>query len=508
VPRADHLRLLLLGLLLILCGCAQKPDPHTLVMIIESSPANLDPRVGTDAQSERISKLIFDPLVRRDEHFNLQPCIAESWQIRDPLTYIFHLRGDVRFHNGQKLTSRDVKWTFDSVLNGSIITAKAGTFNLVDRVDAPDDYTVIFHLKEPWSALLWNLSDAALQIVPYGSGPDFNQKLIGSGPFKFVSQELDNYVELARNDDYWGEKPRIERVRFNVVPDTTTRALELRKGSADVAINTMPPDMVQSLRGKKSLEVMVTPGTTYQYLAFNLRDPVLRDVRVRQAIAYSIDRRAFIHFLWRDLAEPASTVLPPQHWAYDSGVRQYDHDPARANQLLDAAGYKPGRDGIRFHLTMKTSTEETTRLLAAVLQQQLRSAGIALDIRTFEFATFYSDVQKGAFQLYSLRWIGGNEDPDIFEAVFSSHSFPPARSNRGYYSNPEADALIDAGRRELDQQKRTVIYKQLQELLSRDLPYVSLWYLDNVLVRSRRVRNIQLSPSGNYDFLRTAELAP
>jgi peptide/nickel transport system substrate-binding protein len=213
-----------------------------------------------------------------------------------------------------------------------------------------------------------------------------------------------------------------------------------------------------------------------------------------------------IHYLWRDMAERAASVLPVQHWANDTSLKPVPYDPARARAILDAAGYKP-KNGVRFHLTMKTSTEESTRLFAAVLQQQLREVGIALDIRTYEFATFYADVIKGAFQVYSLRWIGGNEDPDIFEHAFHSASFPPKRANRSYYVNASADDLIDRGRRELDPAKRRQIYFDLQEILARDRPYLHLWYLDNVLVHSRRVENVHLTPSGSYDFLRTATLA-
>jgi peptide/nickel transport system substrate-binding protein len=477
-------------------------------MIIESSPANLDPRVGTDAQSERIGKLIFDSLVRRDEHFNLQPFLAERWEIPDPLTYVFHLRRGVRFHDGRPLTARDVKWTFDSIMNGTVITAKASTFNLVEKIEAPSDHTVIFRLKEPYATLLWNVSDGAVGIVPYGSGGDFNGELIGSGPFKFVSAVQDSEVVLARNDDYWGEAARVPRVRFDVVPDTTTRALELQKGSADVAINAMSSDMVVALRRDSGLEVKITPGTIYMYLAFNLRDPLLRDVRVRHAIAHAINREAIIEHLWRGFARPAPGVLPTQHWSFHGDVPQYPHDPPRARQLLDAAGYKPDAAGVRLRLTMKTSTEESTRLLAAVFQQQLRDVGIQLDIRSFEFATFYSDVVKGVFQLYALRWIGGNEDPDIFEHIFHSASFPPRRANRSYYANPRVDDLIERGRRTIDQQERKRIYAELQRIVASDLPYANLFYLDNVAVHTRRVRNLALTHSGNYDFLRTVELAP
>lgn len=498
-----------LALCLALAGCAgQKPDPETVVMLIESSPLNLDPRIGTDAQSERIGELIFEGLVRRDDNFELRPRLAESWQIPDPLTYIFHLRHDVHFHDGRPMTSADVKWTLDSLLSGKLRSAKTSAYRYVDRVEAPDKFTVVVHLKEPYAALLWNLADGAMGVVPNGSGEELARNPIGTGPFRFVSQSQDRQVIVERNEQYWGKHAGVARVRFNVVPDATTRALELRKGSADVEINALPGDMVVSLERQRQLVVQRAPGTTYQYLALNLRDPILKDVRVRQALAYAINREPMIHYLWHDMARPANSVLPPQHWAYDANAIEYPHDTSKARQLLDEAGYTAASDGVRFHLVMKTSTDESTRLLCAVLQQQLRDVGIALDIRSYEFATFYADVVKGAFQLYSLRWVGGsNQDPDVFENVFDTASFAPKRANRGYYSNPEVDRLIDEARRSVDEKQRGADYARIQEILNHDLPYVNLWWAENVLVHTRRLQNIHLSPAGNYDFLRDTTLA-
>ena len=493
-----------LALLFSLLSCSQPPDRNTLVMIIESSPTNLDPRVGIDAQSERIDSLIFDDLLDRDEHLNVTPALAESWQIPDPLTYIFHIRLGVHFHDGHPLTSRDVKWTFDSLLQGKIRSTRAAAYRYVDHIEAPDETTVIFHLKEPFSNLLWNLSDGSMGIVPYGSLSEITSQPIGSGPFRYVSAEPDKEVILERNDSYWGAKAHVQRLRFTVVPDPTTRALELRKGSADIASNALTSDTVLALQKEPNLEVEQSPGTILSYLAFNLRDPILRDVRVRQAIAYAIDRRPMIEYLWRNFAQPAASILPPQSWAYNPDVPKYDFAPEKANKILDDAGY-PEKDGVRFHLTIKTSTEESTRLLAAVLQQQLRAVGIVLDIRTFEFATFFADVTSGAYQIYSLRWIGSNEDPDIFEYAFHSDNFPPHGANRSYYVNPRIDVLIGQGRSETDLDRRKAIYDEVQTILATDLPYINLWFLDNVLVHTKRVRNIHMNPSGNYDFLKSAE---
>lgn len=503
-----RIEIVALALLLGLAGCHSAPrDPHTVVFLIESSPVSLDPRVGTDAQSEHIDELLFDGLVAHDASFHFVPALAASWEQPEPRTLIFHLRPNVHFADGRLLTARDVVWTVNSIRSGAVLSPKAAAYASVESVDALDAQTVVFHLKQADNFLLTNLSTGAFGVVPKGSGREFWRHPVGTGPFRFVSQQIDQDVVIERNPLSWSVVPKIERVRFDVVPDAITESLELEKGSGDVAVNSLPMDSLAVLARRPNLAVDDAPGTEIQYIGFNLRDPLLKDVRVRQAIACAIDRGLLIHTLMDGRARPAESLLPPRHWAFTDDVARYDYDPARAELLLDAAGYRAGADGVRFHLTMKTSNDEGTRLLAAVLQQQLARVGIALELRSYEFATFYSDVRNGAFQMYSLRWIGGNEQPDIFTYIYATASFSPHGANRSHYSNPRLDALLADAAESTDTARRRADYVQVQQILSRDLPAINLWYLDTVVVHNRRLTHVVPTPSGSFVFLETAELA-
>ncbi len=545
-------------------GCRGRvEDSRTVVMAIESSPNNLDLRVGTDAQSERVGGLIFDGLVRKDEHFELRPWLATAWEQPDALTWVFHLRDGVRFQDGRPLEAEDVAFTIRSMVDGTLVTAKGGAFASVDRVETPDRLTVAVRLKRPDAGLLFNMSDGLFGVVPRGSGKDFGLHPVGSGPFRFVSAVQDKEVVVERDPDYWADRVsgdlkdgsgnpthrdevavngasrlsrlenspqdstlsqktreggapalgaplnvarRVEQVRFAVVPDAITTALELKKGSADAESNVITLDMVHALRNEANLRTESGPSSVVIYANFNVTDPVLRDKRVRQAVACAMDREAIIGALWRGQAVEADSLLPLGHWARasDAEMARYPHDVGRAKRLLDAAGFRPGKDGTRLRITLKTSTDETTRLMAAVLQQQMRAAGIDLQIRSAEFGTFYADVTKGAFQMYALRWIGSNEDPDIFRYAYGSDSMPPKGGNRGRYSNGRVDALLARAAAETDQEKRRAEYVEVQQILSEDLPGIPLWYPNNEVVHSRRMEKVEVGESGNFDWLRSA----
>ena len=483
------------------CSHASAQDKASLVFLIESNPTNLDPRFATDTQSQKIDALLFSSLLQRDDQMNFHGDLAESWDTPDPLTYVFHLRAGVHFQDGRSLTSADVKFTFESMLDPATRSPKRGAFRMVASIATPNPQTVVFHLTEPYASFLWNLARPAVGIIPRGAGPDFSRHPIGSGPFRFVSQSQDEDVVVERNADYFGGAPQITRIRFRVVPDAVVRALELRKGSADLEMSSLSPDLVPQLARQPDLAVTEHPGTNFAYLGFNLDDPILSHREVRQALAFATDREALIRYLLHGEARIATGILPPNHWAYEPNVAQYSLDPARAEKMLDDAGFPRKPDGVRFRLTLKSSTEEQARLIGAVLQEQWRRVGVELELRPLELATLLSDVGRSNFQITYLRWVGANNDPDVFEFVFSSKRFPPDGANRGHYRNPRMDALVEEIRTETDREKRKALCSEAQKILAEDLPYLPLWFTDVVSVHRRSLGDLQLSPTGDFDFL-------
>ena len=492
-----------------LSGCSSRnpSDPSSLTFLIESSPTNLDPRFATDSQSQRIDGLLFSGLLERDNQMNFHGDLAESWSTPDPLTYVFHLRHGVRFHDGRALTATDVKATFEFIMNPANKSPKRGALRMVNSIETPDEATVIFHLSQPFASFSLNLIPSAIGIVPANAGADFSRHPIGSGPFRFVQQSQDEEVVVERSPEYFRDAPRIPRVRFRIVPDGVVRALELRKGSADLEMSSLSPDIIPVLARQPDLAVTDRPGTNLTYLGFNLEDPVLSHREVRQALALATDREALIRYLLHGQAKLAAGVLPPDHWAAEPNVAPYPYDPARAEQLLDAAGFPRKQDGVRLQLTLKCSTEEQARLIGAALQEQWRRVGIQLELRPLELATLFSDVAKGNFQITYQRWVGANTDPDFFEYAFSSKRFPPEGANRGHYRNSRIDALTDQIRVEMNQEKRKALCSEVKKIFAEDLPYLPLWFNDSRFRASplaRRTRfafhwKLQLScdPTGN-----------
>ncbi|MBI5017571.1 MAG: ABC transporter substrate-binding protein [Deltaproteobacteria bacterium] len=506
IPGTSPLCSLLFAALAIVAslGCNHRTprDPGEFRVGIEGTPDTLDPRYASDAHGMRILPLLFNGLLSEEPSGQFRLDLAESWQQPDPLTHVFRLRAGVRFHDGAPLTARDVAATFRFLLDPAHGCPATGSLKQVAGVDAPDDRTVVFHLSRMAVSLPYQLT---IGILPerLAGRPDLGEQVIGTGPYRLAAFRAASEVVLKAFTDYFAGPPHLESITFRIVSNATTRLLEIESGGLDLLQNAVPPFAVKFLRRNPELEVLVAPGSSYQYLGFNFDDPLLRDVRIRKAISFAIDRRALIDFALEGFARPATGLFPPEHWAADRHLAETPYDPVLARRLLDEAGH-PDPDGegpaVRFHVSYKTSTDKTANEVARIIADQLARVGIGVEVRGFEWGTFFSDVKKGNFQLMSLRWVGMN-DPDSFHFLFHSASIPPAGANRGRYRNAEVDALIDASRGEPDPERRRVLYLRIQEALARDVAYASLWWLDNVVVLRRGFTGFRPLPGGEYTSL-------
>ena len=498
MPRRFFLLAIIVALALINTACRSAPSdrpPGYLVAGIESNPLQLDPRHSTDANSVRIGNLIYSSLLRADEHSRLRPELAASWRRLDERNYEFTLRQGVRFHNGQPFTGSDVKYTFESILDPANRSPKRGLLKQLAAIEQTGAHHLRFQLNAPHAPFVEHFT---LGIVPAGS-PANGKPPPGSGPFMLEAVDSGEKVTLKANANYWDGKPPLAGVVFKIVPDAMVRALEFKKHEIDFIQNDLEPDMLPWLKKNTGADIGVHQGTTFQYIGINLTHPILKQLRVRQALALAIDRDAIIRHLLKGTGDAASGLLAPINWAYDDSVRQWPHDPQKAKRLLDEAGYAdPDGDGPRprFRLSFKTTNIDLRRRIAEALKEQLEKIGIELEIRSYEWGTFYSDVKKGNFHLYSLAWVGVM-DPDIQYQIFHSASVPPNGDNRGRYSNPEVDRLLEQGRISADESERKRIYGQAQKLLAEDLPYVPLWWWKNVVVKQPSVTGFVPYPDGD-----------
>jgi peptide/nickel transport system substrate-binding protein len=501
-------------------GCARfeaPTDPNVITVAVRNPPNNLDPRIANDETSTRVGQLVFSSLTDLGDDLRAKPTLAERIENPDPLTWIVRLHRGVKFHDGHELTSEDVVFTFGKLLEPAFVSPYKAAYTMLASVRPLDAYAVEFKLKEPFVTFAEQLTTppvvpAHLGDIPANRADSLSKRPVGTGPYRFVRYDTDDRIVLAAFPDYFEGPPSNAGMILKIVPDDTIRGLELRKGSVDIVINQLPPDIIHQFEKDGELKVLRSEGLDFMYVGVNMRDPALSDKRVRHAIGHAINRQAIVEHLRRGLARVArGPLIPPQVWAFEPDVHQFTHDPERARRLLDEAGYSdPDGDGPlpRLRLTLKVSNIEEFVLQATVIQQDLQRVGIDVDVRSYEFATFFADVIKGNVQLYAMQWVGGAvADPDMLRRVFHSQQVPPSGFNRGRYSNPEVDRLLDAASRSLDQEERRKYFSAVQKLVADDAAYIPLWNRTNAIIAQRDLTDLHLNAIGAYQSLKDVKVA-
>lgn len=491
-------------------GCGRNGN-DAFVIALGDNVRTIDP-IGSpsvDAASERVRTLIFNSLVKKDEKFDYVGELASDIKHSDDgLTFTFTLQDGVKFHDGHVLSSADVKYTLDLLLSNSF--AKSASFylgegatqrSLIKSVEAPDPRTVVVTLTIPWVGLLSNL--VPIPIIPKDSYESQKTHPLGTGPFKFVRYDNAQQVcDVEAFNDYWQGAPKLQKVRVRVISDMNALQAELQSGRVDIAPmpTSLSPDAVKRLEQDPNLQVKAFQGSNVVLLTLNTASPPLDNVKVRQAIAYAIDRESLIKNLLMGYGKIAHSIIPEESWSYSPG-QTYSYDPAMAKRLLAEAG-------VRFDkpVVYKLSGSSIAgRQYAGVIQNYLKEVGIPVEIQTPEQNTLFDELRRGNFQIAYTQWVGGNQDPIFYKDLFATSEIPTqtrSSRNRSRYSNPELDKLLEEAVNTFDRQRGKELYTQIQAIVSRDVPVFPLWYQSNIVIAKKNVQNIQVNASGDWGFVR------
>ncbi len=508
--------ILLAGLIFNISCRERKTDAVTIALTEKFSGLDTLSSTGTDAAADRVRTLIYNSLVKKNEKFEYVGELGDYKVGDDNLTITFTLKDNVKFHNGNALTSADVKYTFDALLTAN--GAKAGSFydsvagetdpqkkrvsHFAEPIATTDAKTVVFKVTRPElvNQLLSNL--VAIPIIPSGTIEQQKTAPVGTGAFKFVSfDSVNNFVQLEAFPDYWEGAPKIAKLNVKTVPDANALQNELLSGAVDISPNPtiLSPDALNAIDKSGNLKVERLPGSNIQYIGFNTQVAPFNNVKVRQAIAYAINREKIINELLSGQAKIAYSILPEDSWAYTTGTK-YTYDPAKAKQLLQEAGYKG--ESIKFRYA---SGNESVNQYAQVIQNSLKDVGINIELERLEPATLLESLKNGQFQMNTSIWIGGNQDPIFYRDLFASTDFPEKKlngRNRARYSNDEFDKVIDEAVKTVDKTRAKELYARAQEIVSNDIPLMPLWYPSSMVISTKRIGNIKINPSGDWSFMK------
>ncbi len=527
MKQRSFLMLLLVGLLsVVLAACAggsdkdsndssDKSDESTdkkaveggdLVIAVLSDAQSLDPAGSNDSPSSVVQANIYETLVTRNDDNELEPGLAESWEAVDELTWEFKLREGVKFHDGTDFNAEAVKANLERILNPDVASPRLFLYEMVTDVTVIDDYTVQIKTEYPFAPLLAHLSHNGGGIVSPAvieedlaamkdgklAGTIINQKPVGTGFFKFESWNPDDKIKLVRNDDYWGDKPHVDTVTFQVSPESATRNADLERGFVQITDPVQPVE-VSSINNSDFGKVFQKPSSSLSYIGFNTQKAPFDDARVRQAISMLVDRQEIIDGIYEGFGIEARGPIAPGIFGHNDDLPLIEKDVEKAKQLLADAGYADG-----FKTTIWTNDSDQRTDTAIMLQHVLKEVNIDVEIEQLEWGAYLAKTSAGEHDMFILGWSNTPGDADYgLYPLFHSSQFGES-GNRTFYKNDKVDALLDEGRREADQEKRNEIYKEAQQLIVEDAPMIFIHHQEYLLGISNKIKGFDIDTSGVY----------
>jgi len=489
-------------------------DGGTFIEASIGDPTFLNPILATDSASGDINGQIYNGLVKYDKNIVLIGDLAERWDVtNEGKTITFRLRKGVRWHDGTPFTSADVLFTYQNLIDPHTRTPYSTDFQMIKTAEALDPTTFRVTYKQPFAPALesWGMGIIPKHIYEKGDINEHpaNKKPIGTGPFVFNSWKTAEKIELRANPDYFEGRPHFDRYIYRIIPDLSVQFLLLRQGS--LSMMTPTPDQYNGYQTFfLNYNKFKYPGPRYDYLAFNLKNPLFQDRRIREAIAHAINKQAIIEGVYQGLAVPATGPFPPQSWAFNQDVKDFSYDPGRAAQLLTEAGWKDvNSDGIRlkdgkpFVFTILTNQGNKVReSICQIIQDNLQKVGIKVDVRILEWSVFIQKyIDERNYEACVLGW-NLSRDPDCYP-IWHSSQVEKNQYNFVSYANPEVDRLLIEGRTTFDQAKRKAIYQRMHALIHDDVPYVFLVNPLSLPVVHKKILGVELAPLGlGWNFIK------
>lgn len=479
----------------------------TLVFAQAQDAVTLDPHDATDGFSVNNTSNAFDTLVRfRPDTTQVEPSLAESWTVSaDGLVWTFKLRRGVRFHDGTPFNSEAVVFNYQRQADAKhpyhhgAFEYAGFTFQNVKSVTAVDAQTVRFTLSARFAPFITNMAMFSTGIASPTAirkfGKDFFKNPVGTGPFKFVEWVQKDHVTWEANREYWAGRPCVDRLIVRGIPDNTVRLLEMERGTVHMMDQVNPPDY-DRIRRNQNLALFTGPGLNVGYVAMNVEKEPFNDVRIRRAVNHAVNKAALVRAFYGGIGQPAKNPMPPTIWGYNDAVKPYEYSVAKAKQLLAEAGYPNGfstelwwPNRARPYLTQPPK-------IAEALQQQLAQAGIRAKLVTMEWGTYLKRTSEAEHPMAILGWIGDNGDPDNFLYVLldKDNAKKGNASNIAFYGNSAVHDLLIRAQQVSDQSRRAAFYRQAQELIARDAPWVPLVHAARVGAYRRQVQNFSLHP--------------